>query len=172
MLHLSDGQTEAPTNRRLSVLFSLFSSSSSYSYFRRSVGPSTANLLKQLIDTRWDDDADADDEEEALVRRCVGRRLVDDFVVKVLPLAHRSVGRSVGDCSIYLAVGTRVSRSVGRSAGLPFSESVRMVGWSVGRLVGGRSSLVKEGKMTGREGAGKEGKERAGREESRMRRGS
>ena len=60
--------------------------------------------------------------------------------------------------------------------GLPFSESVRMldqlVGWSVGRSVGGRSSLVKEGKMTGREGAGKEGKERAGREESRMRRGS
>ena len=60
-----------------------------------SVGPSIANLLKQLIDTRWDDDADADDddEEEALVRRCVGRRLVDDFVVKALPLAHRSVGR-------------------------------------------------------------------------------
>ena len=103
VLHLSDGRTEAPTNRRLSVLFSLFSSSSSYSYFRRSVGPSIANLLKQLIDTRWDDDADADDddEEEALVRRCVGRRLVDDFVVKALPLAHRSVGRSVIVLSIF-----------------------------------------------------------------------
>ena len=70
---------------------------------RRSVGPSIANLLKQLIDTRWDDDADADDddEEEALVRRCVGRRLVDDFVVKALPLAHRSVGRSVIVLSIF-----------------------------------------------------------------------
>ena len=104
VLHLSDGRTEAPTNRRLTVLFSLFSSSSSYSYFRRSVGPSIAILLTQLIDTRWDDDADADDddeEEEALVRRCVGRRLVDDFVVKALPLAHRSVGRSVIVLSIF-----------------------------------------------------------------------
>ena len=61
---------------------------------------------------------------------------------------------------------------VGRSVGLPFSESVRILDKSVGRSVGARNYLVKEGKIAGREGAGMEGKERAGMEEGRMKRGA
>ena len=45
---------------------------------------------------RWDNDADADadDEEKALVRRSVGRRLVNDLVVEALALARRPVSPS------------------------------------------------------------------------------
>ena len=133
--------------------------------------------------------------EEALVRWSVGpsvRRsaIGQQFCSRSIAIAP-SARRSVGDCSIYLSVEPRIGWSVGRSVGLPFSESVRMLNQSVGRWVGlpfsesvrmldqsvsrsvgSRKHFIKEGKMAGREGAGMEGKERAGRKESRMRRGS
>ena len=72
-----------------------------------------------------------DFEEEALVCRSVGRRLVNDFVVETLPLARRPVGQSM----IVQSIFQWEQGSVGRSIGLPFNERVRMldqsVGWSV-----------------------------------------
>ena len=125
-----------------------------------SVDRPIAVLLKLLIEIQ----CDGDDDDNNNNRNDDDHDDVNNNNVDPIDFVEVLVRRSVDWSTIFQSI----FQLVGRSLGLPFSESVRMFDQSVGR----RSKSLRKGRKNVREGAGMEGKERAGREDRRMKRGA